>query len=526
MTDLRAELAAWLPRARARALAFEPAPRREQVGVVERVGDGVAEVTGLPDVRLDELVRFSSGAQGLVVRLDERSFGCFLLGEAEGRVAGGRSVAAGDEVRGTGSVLKVPVGQGLLGRVIDPLGAPLDGGAPLQPARWDPVEREAPPIADRDLVTTPLQTGVLVVDAMVPLGRGQRELIVGDRKTGKTAIAVDAIASQRDSDVISVYAAIGQKESSVERVVEALRARAAFDRCLVVVGEASSLPGTQWLAPYAACSMAEYFRDRGQDVLLVLDDLSQHAIIHRQLSLLLRSPPGREAYPGDVFYLHGRLLERAAKLAPERGGGSLTALPIAETQEGNLTAYIPTNLISITDGQVYLEPKLFYEGHKPAVDVTRSISRVGGQTQAPALRHLSERLRLEYAQFLELESFTRFGGLADERARRSLEHGRRMRALLEQPRLDPLRLSEEVALLLALEEHLLDDTPPEGVRAVQARAREVLAARCPANLARIDHSRELSPEDRARLLEVLRDVLGAPAPEAPPAEGPPAGAGA
>ena len=334
-------------------------------------------------------------------------------------------------MHGTGEVARVPVGDALLGRVVDALGTPLDGGDPLAVETFAPVEQPAPAIVDRALVTRPLATGLLVVDAMIPLGRGQRELIIGDRGIGKTAIAVDTIINQRSSDVICVYAAIGQKTSSVAQVIEAVRRYGAPERCLFVVGEADAAPGLQWLTPYAACTMAEHFMAAGP----------RRAARHRRSDqargglspdLAAAAPAaGREAYPGDIFYIHSRLLERAAKLAPERGGGSLTALPIAETQAGNISAYIPTNLISITDGQIYLDPRLFYEDQKPAVDVGKSVSRVGGKTQAPVLKALSESLRLEYAQFLELEVFTRFGTMVDERTRKVIEHGRRIRAVLE-----------------------------------------------------------------------------------------------
>ncbi|MCA8921831.1 MAG: F0F1 ATP synthase subunit alpha [Planctomycetes bacterium] len=509
---MRDELARWLPTAPARLEGLELQPRLQQVGRLEKVGDGVAVVSGLPETRLDELIVFANGARGLAVSLDATTFGCFLLGAQAG-------LCAGSEVHGTGEVARVPVGPGLLGRVVDPLGTPVDGGPPLEAARWDPVDRAAPPIVDRDLVSQPLHSGLLVVDSLVPLGKGQRELIVGDRKTGKTAIAVDTIVNQRDTEVICVYAAIGQRESSVARVIDALQEHAEFSRCVVVVGEASAPPGAQWLTPYAACTMAEFFRDQGQDVLLVFDDLTKHADVHRQLSLLLRNPPGREAYPGDVFYLHGRLLERSAKLSQERGGGSLTALPIAETQAGNLTAYIPTNLISITDGQIYLEPKLFYEGHKPAVDVGKSVSRVGGKTQSPAMRSVADALKLEYSQFLELETFTRFGGLSDERTRKTIEHGRRIRAVFRQRQLEPLRLSEQVALLLALQERLLDDVPLEEVHAFQERLRARLPGRCERVLKKVDETLALDDDDRARLLRALRELLSEPDP-APPETGP------
>ncbi|HMB76345.1 MAG TPA: F0F1 ATP synthase subunit alpha, partial [Kiloniellaceae bacterium] len=373
--------------------------------------------------------------------------------------------------------------------------------------RRDPIERPAPGIVDRDLETQPLMTGLTVVDAMIPLGRGQRELIVGDRKTGKTAIAVDSVINQRETDVICVYACVGQKTSTVRQIVEAVRKNGAFERCIFVVGAAEAPPGAQWVTPYAACTMAEYFRDRGRDALLIVDDLTKHAIIYRQLSLLLRKPPGREAYPGDVFYVHARLLERAAKLSEARGGGSLTALPIAETQAGNLTAYIPTNLISITDGQIYLEPKLFYEGQKPAVNVGMSVSRVGGHTQAPAMKRLAEKLRLKYAQFLELEVFTRFGAMVDERTRRTIAHGRRIRAVLAQPEYRPLPLSVQVALLLAVDEGLLDELPLELLPRFKADLGDWLCEHCPRSEARIGQSGTLSEEDRQDLYTALAALV-------------------
>jgi F-type H+-transporting ATPase subunit alpha len=363
------------------------APRLDQIGRVERIGDDIATVRGLPETRLGELLMFEhaggESVAGIALTLDPDSIGCALLG------AGG-GIEAGGLVRGTGSVASVPVGESLLGRTVNALGLPLDGGPPIEAVRIEPVERPAPAIVDRDFVNSALHTGLLVIDAMLPLGRGQRELIIGDRETGKSAIAIDTMINQRDSGVISVYCAVGQKTSSVSAVIDAVKRYGAPQRCIFVFAPADDPPGIQWLAPYAACTMAEYFTERGGDALLIIDDLSKHAVIYRQLSLLLRNAPGREAYPGDIFYIHSRLLERAAKLSVERGGGSLTALPIASTDEGNLAGYIPTNLISITDGQIVLEPRLFHEGQKPAVDVGRSVSRVGGKTQAPAMRKLSE----------------------------------------------------------------------------------------------------------------------------------------
>jgi len=470
----------------------------EQVGEVVHVGDGIATVRGLPDVRSDELMYLGDGVPALAWHLEE-DIGCVLLGDPA-------RLCAGNPARGSGRVASVPVGETLLGRVVSPLGEPLDGAGPLHTEQWLPIERPAPGILDRALVTEPLYTGITVVDATIPLGRGQRELIIGDRKTGKTAIAIDTIIRQRDNDVICVYASVGQKASTVNQVLDELRTRAQFDRCLVVVGAADAAPGAQWLTPYAACTMAEWFRDRGRHCLLVIDDLTRHAALYRELSLLLRSPPGREAYPGDVFYMHARLLERAARLAPERGGGSLTVLAVAETQAGNLTAYIPTNLVSITDGQIYLEPQLFNAGQKPAVNVGKSVSRVGGKTQPPALRGLAESLRLDYAQFVELEAFTHFGTVMDDRTRQTLEHGRRVRAVFTQPRGDPLSLSEEVILLVALSEGVLDEVPLDRIERVKRALRQCVLADCGAIVARIDATARLSDEDRRTLAALARSI--------------------
>jgi F-type H+-transporting ATPase subunit alpha len=499
MATLADDLQAWLGRSRQRIENLALQPRLEQVGRVARVGDGVAIVTGLPETRLDELLVFDGGVRGIAVDLGKETIGCVLLGASAG-------IAAGGVVHGTGEVARVPVGDALLGRVVDALGAPLDGGTPVATQTLAAVEQPAPAIVDRALVTRPLATGLLIIDAMIPLGRGQRELIIGDRGTGKTAIAVDTIINQRSTDLICVYAAIGQKASSVAQVIEAVRHYGAPERCLFVIGEADAPPGLQWLTPYSACSMAEHFMARGRDVLLVLDDLTKHAATYRQISLLLRRPPGREAYPGDIFFIHSRLLERAAKLAPERGGGSLTALPIAETQAGNISAYIPTNLISITDGQIYLDPRLFYEDQKPAVDVGKSVSRVGGKTQAPVLQTLSESLRLEYAQFLELEVFTRFGTMVDERTRKIIEHGRRIRAILRQPQFAPQTVGEEVALLLAVSGGVLDDVPIDRVDAFQAGLGAWLAEHCPEVVSLDDRAAMLSEDLHHRLVKALREL--------------------
>lgn len=506
MPDLIEDLRTWASRGRQRLATLSLEPRLEQIGRVIQIGDGVAVVRGLPATRLDELLVFEGGVHGLAVDLSEDEIGCVLLGNASG-------VAAGSIVRGSGSVAQVPVGDALLGRVVDALGEPLDGGKPLEKVQYAPVEQPAPAIIDRSLVTQPLATGLLVIDAMIPLGRGQRELIIGDRGTGKTAIAVDTIINQRSSDVICVYAAVGQKASSVARVIEAVRRYGAPERCLFVVGEADAAPGLQWLTPYAACSMAEHFMARGRDVLLVIDDLTKHAAAYRQVSLLLRRPPGREAYPGDIFYIHSRLLERAAKLAPERGGGSLTALPIAETQASNISAYIPTNLISITDGQIYLDPRLFYEDLKPAVDVGKSVSRVGGKTQAPVLKDLAESLRLEYTQFLELEVFTRFGTMVDERTRKVIEHGRRIHSVLGQPQFAPLLLGVQVALLCALNDNVLDCVSLDRVPRFRAALADWLGEHCPDIVALNEDAEPISAEVRERLraslLTLAQSVMAA-----------------
>jgi len=496
---LTEELRQWLQGSRARVAALSLEPRLEHTGRVLEIGDGVAVVEGLPQTRLDELLVFAGGTRGLAIDLGEESIGCLLLGETE-------DIPAGSIVHGTGEVARVPVGESLLGRVVDGLGGPLDGAGALEGTTFSPVEQRAPEIVDRALVTRPLATGLLVLDAMIPLGRGQRELIIGDRGTGKTAIAVDAIINQKSSDVICVYAAVGQKASSVARVIEAVRQYGAAERSIFVVGEANAPPGLQWLTPYSACAMSEYFMARGQDVLLVIDDLTKHAAAYREVSLLLRRPPGREAYPGDIFYIHSRLLERAAKLAPELGGGSLTALPIAETQAGNISAYIPTNLISITDGQIYLDPRLFYEDQKPAVDVGKSVSRVGGKTQAPALKALAESLRLEYAQFLELEVFARFGTMLDERTRKVIDHGRRIRAVLGQRQFAPLTLGEQVSLLCALNDGILDQLPLERIDAFRAGLTPWLGAQCPEILSLSDRSEALSEDLRQQLRTALHEL--------------------
>lgn len=489
----------WMKQAQDRVMATALGPHADHRGRVEEIGDGVAMISGLPDVRLDELLRFDGGQFGFAQVLEPDRIGCVLLDAAQ-------ALQAGDAVHGTGEVVRVPVGEGLLGRIVDPLGRPMDGKGPILSTATMPIERDAPGIVDRDLVTEPVQTGILVVDTLFALGRGQRELIIGDPATGKTTLAIDTIIAQKDSDMICVYVAVGQKTSAVRRAVDALQSFAAFDRCIVVVAGSATAPGLQWIAPYAGMSMAEYFRDRGHHALIVIDDLSKHAATHREIALLTRQSPGREAYPGDVFYVHARLLERAAKLSQAEGGGSLTALPIAQTEAGNLSAYIPTNLISITDGQIVLDAKLFNEGQKPAVDVGVSVSRVGGKTQAPALREAAKSLRLDYAQFLEIESFTRFGGSVEPRVQAQLTRGQRLRAILRQRQHMPMRLADEVALVLAVQAGLLDHLTPDQMATFRAALPEALMRGASDALGRLNSSDKLRDDDRALLLAVVRKL--------------------
>jgi F-type H+-transporting ATPase subunit alpha len=468
--------AKWLDRARERVAGSALGPRVDAVGRVLHVADGVARIAGLAWTGLHELLRFDGGQLGYVATLDAGTLDAVILDDPD-------AIMAGSRVTGTGRVLEVPVGPGLLGRVVDPLGRPLDEGGPLDAAAHLPIERPAPAIIERAAVTEPVETGVLAVDALFALGRGQRELIIGDRATGKTSLALDALINQKRSDIVCVYVAVGQRATAVGRVIDAVRAHGAPERCIFVVAPASATPGLQWIAPFAAMTMAEFFRDRGGHALIVIDDLTKHAATHRELALLTGETPGREAYPGDIFYTHARLLERAAKLAPGLGGGSLTALPIAETDAGNLSAYIPTNLISITDGQIVLNSRLFAANHRPAIDVGLSVSRVGGKAQNPALRQVAGRVRLDYAQFLELEMFTRFGGISDTRVKAQVARGGRIRALLAQPRHAALSTAAQVALLAALAEGALDDVPPGLIPALRARVAASLDAALPDALA-------------------------------------------
>ncbi len=431
-----------------------------EIGTITSVSTGIATVRGLPGVGFEELVRFPGDLFGIAFNVDQEEIGVILLGEYS-------HLHAGDEVTRTGRVMDVAVGEELLGRVIDPLGRPLDDKGPIASRMRLPIEREAKAIMDRSPVTVPLQTGIMVIDALIPVGRGQRELILGDRQTGKTAIAIDAILNQRGQNVICIYNAIGQRGSAVAQVIAELRERGAMEYSIVVVSEGGDAPGLTYIAPYAATSIAEHFMESGRDVLIVYDDLTQHARAYREISLLLRRPPGREAFPGDIFYIHSRLLERSTHLRPELGGGSITALPIVETEAQDISAYIPTNLISITDGQLYLSPSLFELGVLPAVDVAKSVSRVGGAAQLAAYRALAGSLKLAYSQFEELEDFSRFGTRLDEHTRKAIEHGRRIRACLKQSQFAALSVFEQIMLLHALTAGLFDEIPLERVAAAE-----------------------------------------------------------
>lgn len=501
-------LSRWLDTSRARLDRTDLRPEAEAIGRVVHLADGIARISGLPDVALGALLRFETGHYGFAQALDRDTLDAVMLDETGTLSVGGR-------VTDTGEVLNVPVGDALLGRVVDPLGRPLDDGPALHGEATLPVERPAPSIIDRAKVSEPVETGVLVVDSLFALGRGQRELIVGDRATGKTSLAVDAIINQKNSDVICVYVAVGQRTTAVDRVIAAIRQHGAPERCIFVVGNAAAPPGLQWLAPFTGMAMAEYFRDKGQHALIVIDDLTRHAATHRELALLTREPPGREAYPGDVFYLHARLLERAAKLSPELGGGSLTALPIAETDASNLSAYIPTNLISITDGQIVLSTHLFAAGQRPAVDVGLSVSRVGGKAQSPALRAVSGRVRLDYAQFQELEMFTRFGGISNPRVMDQIARGERIRALLTQPRYANLRGVEQVALLSALGDGVFDPLPVSSLSELRRRLPPWLDTHAPDAVSALGGRGELTSDLRARLSELVRDLAREILPEDP-----------
>ena len=485
-----------------RLQAFEPQLLPREVGTVASVSTGIARVHGLPGVGFEELLLFPGGLSGLAFNLDEDGVDVVLLGDHA-------HLQAGQEVQRTGRVMDVAVGDALLGRVIDPLGQPLDGGGRVATTERLPIERPAAPIMDRAPVTEPLQTGLKVIDALIPIGRGQRELILGDRQTGKTAIALDTIFNQQGTGVLCVYCAIGQRASAVAKAVANLREKGALEYTVVVVADGDGAPGLAYIAPYAATSIAEHFMESGRDVLIVYDDLTHHARAYRELSLLLRRPPGREAFPGDIFYIHSRMLERSTHLNAERGGGSLTAMPIIETEAQNISAYIPTNLISITDGQIVLSPTLFALGVLPAVDVGQSVSRVGGKAQRAAYRAVAGDLKLAYAQFEELESFARFGARLDEDSREAIEHGKRIRACLGQAELSPVSVAAQIAILLALNAGLFDPVPLARMGAAQQAVQDAANALPDALGLRLADGAKLSEADREQLTVAAREALAA-----------------
>eukprot|EP01047_Picozoa_sp_COSAG01_P014578 COSAG01_NODE_713_length_14097_cov_15.136448_9_plen_501_part_00 len=470
----------------------------KETGQVMQVGDGIARIYGLEKAQAGEMLKFSADVYGMVFNLEEHEVGCVILGNSF-------SVKEGDTVERTGRIIDVPVGESLLGRVVDPLGNALDGAGSIQSKTKYPVERIAAGVCDRQPVHEPLQTGIKCIDSMIPVGRGQRELIIGDRKTGKTAIAIDTIINQKDQDVICIYVAIGQKKSTVSKMVQILKDEGAMDYSIVVSATASESATLQYLAPYSGCAMGEYFMDQGKHVLIVYDDLSKHAVAYRQLSLLLKRPPGREAYPGDVFYLHSRLLERALKYSDEKGAGSLTALPIIETQAGDVSAYIPTNVISITDGQIYLESNLFNAGIKPAVNPGISVSRVGGSAQLKATKQVAGGLRLELSQYWEIEAFAQFGSDLDKATLQQLERGKRLIEILKQDQYAPLRISLQIGIVFAAIGGALDKVPLEKVREFEKELFSILNSQYADVLATIESKKVLSDDVKEKLNKAIAD---------------------
>ncbi len=471
---------------------------KEKVGEVVEVGDGVVKINGLGEVMASEMVEFPDGTVGVVLNLEEDQVGVMILGEAGG-------IKEGDKVVSTGRILSVPVSEKMIGRVINPLGKVLDGGEEIESEKFYPIEKVAPGVIERKSVSQPVQTGIKAIDAMIPIGRGQRELIIGDRQTGKTAVAIDTIINQKGQDIICVYVAIGQKESKVARIVAELKKRGAMDYTIVVSAGSSEPAAFSFIAPYAGCALGEFFMDQEKDVLIVYDDLSKHAWAYRQISLILRRPPGREAYPGDIFYLHSRLLERSARLDEAYGGGSITALPIIETQAGDVSAYIPTNVISITDGQIYLESDLFYKGIRPAINVGLSVSRVGSSAQIKAMKKVAGKLRLDLAQFRELEAFAQFGSDLDERTRKQIERGKRTVELLKQKQYEPMAVENQVAVIYALTNGFLDEVPVEKIQKWEDDFQSFLGAQASDVLEMIRKEKELSDELVAKLEKAIKD---------------------
>jgi F-type H+-transporting ATPase subunit alpha len=477
---------------------FETGVTVTEVGTVIKVGDGIAELHGLEKVMSGELLEFPHNVSGLALNLEEDKVGAVLFGEFQ-------AIKEGDLVKRTGRIMEVPVGEALVGRVVDVLGNAIDDGGPIVTDHYYPVERIAPGVVDRQPVKEPLQTGLKAIDAMVPIGRGQRELIIGDRQTGKTAVAVDTIINQKGKDVICIYVAIGQKASTVAQVVRTLRDYGAMDYTIVIKATASDPAAMQYLAPYSGAAMGEYFRDNGRHALTIYDDLSKQAAAYREISLLLRRPPGREAYPGDVFYLHSRLLERAAKLSDVKGGGSLTSLPIIETQAGDISAYIPTNVISITDGQIFLESDLFNSGFRPAINVGNSVSRVGGSAQIKAMKQVAGTLRLDLAQFRELQAFAQFGSDLDKATQAQLARGQRLTEILKQPQYQPMDVAKQVLIIWTATNGYTDDVAIEDIRNFEAGLQKFVENSHPGLLADIAEKKSLTDEIKAGLKQVLED---------------------
>jgi F-type H+-transporting ATPase subunit alpha len=485
--------------------SFDKKADTYEVGTVLQVGDGIARIHGLDNVMAGELVTFSTGVNGMVLNLEEDSVGVVILGEY-------RDIKEGDTVKRTKRIASVPVGKELLGRVVNPLGLPVDGRGPIDAKEYIEVERKAPGVIYRQSVNEPLQTGLKAIDSMIPIGRGQRELIIGDRQTGKTAIAIDTIINQKDTHktdkpVYCIYVAIGQKASTVAKVVKTLEEHGAMDYTIVVAANSSESAALQYIAPYAGAAMGEYFRDNGMHALVVYDDLSKHAYAYRQMALLLRRPPGREAYPGDVFYLHSRLLERAAKLSDDKGAGSLTALPIIETQAGDVSAYIPTNVISITDGQIYLEPNLFYAGVRPAVNVGISVSRVGGAAQIKAMKQVAGRLRLDLAQYRALEAFAKFGSDLDKATQAQLTRGERLVELLKQGQYKPMPVEKQVVIIFAANTGALDALPVSSMNKFQTEYLEFLEAQRPTILEDLRTKKTIDEKLDQELRKAVEDFL-------------------
>ena len=480
--------------------SYSAKTEQDEIGYVISVGDGIAKVHGLDKCKSNELLEFSNGSFGMALNLEESLVSCVLLGTDVG-------IVEGSVVKRTGRVVSVPVGENMIGRVVNALGQPIDAGGPIESERFDPIERRAYGIIERKSVSVPLQTGIKAIDSMIPIGRGQRELIIGDRQTGKTVIATDTIINQKGKDVICIYVAIGQKQSTVTNVVDTLYKNGAMDYTIVVAATASDPAPLQYIAPYSGCTMGEYFMDKGRDVLIVYDDLSKHAVAYRALSLLIRRPPGREAYPGDVFYLHSRLLERAARLAPEYGGGSLTALPIIETQAGDVSAYIPTNVISITDGQIFLESELFHSGVMPAVNPGISVSRVGGNAQIKAMKKVSGTLKLLYSQYRELQGFAQFGSDLDADTKARLEQGQRIVEVLKQGRNSPIAVELQIAIIYAVVNNMLKDIAVEDVSSFETELFEYLVATKDELLSTIRETGVLTDKTTKELREAILVVL-------------------